>query len=63
MTIDQAIALLRANYDKALKSPCVHTPLAYALYHTWRYVDTKEEKNRSEHNELRHQDRRQGGGD
>lgn len=44
MTIDQAIDQLRMEYEKALRNPTVRTPLAYALYHTWRFVDAKGKK-------------------
>lgn len=42
MTIERAIERLRAEYERARKNPTVRKPLAYALYHTWRYYDAKE---------------------
>lgn len=48
MTLDQAISLLRKQYEKAKKSPYVKNPLAWASYHTWKIVD----KERRENNEL-----------
>lgn len=50
MTLNKAIAHLREEYIRALWNPTVRTPLAYALYHTWRYVDAKEEKDKTKGN-------------
>lgn len=41
MDLSGAIELLRKNYEKALKLHYVQNPLAWALYHTWKTVDTE----------------------
>lgn len=41
MTLEQAIELLKTEYEEAKKQPFVLKPLAYALYHTWKKVDEK----------------------
>ena len=46
--LDFAIRELRRNYQKAVNSPYVHTPIAWALYHTWRMVDTRANRRREE---------------
>ena len=38
VTLDEAIELLRAEYEKALRTKYVVNPLAWALYHTWEKV-------------------------
>ncbi len=43
MTLKDAIKLLEAEYDKAVKlKGYVNKPIAYALYNTWKIVDEKE---------------------
>ena len=47
MTLEKVIALLGANYTKALgikyeKKP--QLPLSWALYQTWKLVDKKKNK-------------------
>lgn len=39
MTLEQAIAILRRQYEEAKKLPYVKNPLAWALYHTWKIAD------------------------
>ena len=39
MTFEQAIAILRKQYEKAKESPYVKNPLTWALYHTWKMAD------------------------
>lgn len=39
--IDKAINILRQEYEKALKQSWIKNPLAYALYHTWKYIDER----------------------
>ncbi len=41
----QAIEILKANYERALKMEYVTKPLSWALYYTWREID-KEEKHK-----------------
>lgn len=38
VTLDEAIELLRTEYEKALRTKYVINPLAWALYHTWEKV-------------------------
>ena len=61
MTIDQAIAHLRLEYDKALSTDWVRKPLAWAFYQTWKYVDVKEKresKDKGNHDKVRQQEDR-----
>lgn len=37
--LNQAIKELTKEYENALKNPEVRSPLAYALYKTWRKFD------------------------
>lgn len=46
MTFEKAVAQLRTEYEKACKNELIKSPLAYALYKTWRFVDGKEKKAR-----------------
>ena len=39
MTIDNAIEILKSEYDKALNLSYVRNPLAFALYSVWRKAD------------------------
>lgn len=39
MTLDQAIKLLKEEYEKASKLKWVHNPLAFALYEVWKRVN------------------------
>ena len=39
MTLEQAIAEIKAEYDKASDSDYVRNPLAYALYQVWKKAD------------------------
>lgn len=41
MTLERAIEILKANYELALKMERVNKPLAWALYYTWREVDSE----------------------
>lgn len=47
MSIETAIQWLHEEYERARKNPTVRNPLAFALYHVWRRVDSagkREEK-------------------
>ena len=44
MSIEKAIEILKHNYERALKIEYIHNPLAWALYKTWRFVDSKAKK-------------------
>lgn len=35
----KALSILDKKYAEAKKMPCIRTPLAWALYHTWREFD------------------------
>lgn len=48
-TLTQEQKKLVENYLKTVNNPSVYSPLAYALYHTWREVDAQEEKRRKAH--------------
>lgn len=39
MTLDKAIEMLKAEYEKANNSQYVIKPLAYALYQVWKIAD------------------------
>ena len=43
MTFQDVIKMLKENYKLAIKSSWIHKPFAWALYHTWKYVDEHEE--------------------
>lgn len=34
--IDEAVKIVRSEYEKALDLDFVNDPVAYALYHSWR---------------------------
>ena len=44
--LEKAIEILRKEYEKASKQTFVYIPIAYALYHTWRYFDSRGTKKR-----------------
>lgn len=50
-TFANAMQALERNYQKALNNPQVHTPIAWALYHTWRQIDTEENRKRRKKDE------------
>lgn len=39
MTLENAIELIKAEYEKATDSNYVYNPLAYALYQVWKKAD------------------------
>ena len=39
MTLEKAIKLLEAEYERAKKLEYIHNPLAWALYQVWKKVD------------------------
>ena len=41
--LEKAIAMLRAEYEKASNQPFVHNPIGYALYKTWKEFDEENE--------------------
>ena len=44
MTLDEAIKLLEAEYERAKGLAYVRNPLAYALYQIWKIADKKAPK-------------------
>ena len=42
--VRNAVTLLQKQYEKALNSPYVRDPLAWALYHTWKMLDNGKRK-------------------
>lgn len=41
MTLEKAIEILKANYEKAKMLSFVRRPVSWALYRTWEEVDRK----------------------
>lgn len=50
MQIDEAIKMLKAEYEKALKQERIYNPLAYALHQVWKKADKKVGRPRKENN-------------
>ena len=46
MTLQKAIELLEAEYEKAKNIPFVRNPLSYSLYQVWRMADEKRKYDR-----------------
>lgn len=44
MSIETAIQWLQEEYERAQKNQTVRNPLAFALYHVWRRVDSAGKK-------------------
>lgn len=44
MTIEKAIKMLNAEYDRAKVTPYVRNPLAYALCQTWKVANREQPK-------------------
>lgn len=44
MTLQKIFEMLQIKYTYAVSQEWINKPLAYALYHVWRYVDSHEEK-------------------
>lgn len=44
MTLDEALEIVRDEYQKALELPWVWSPIAYAMYQAWKRVDKAERK-------------------
>ena len=43
MTLEKAVNLLVAEYERALRLTFVRNPIAYALYRVWRKADGEKE--------------------
>lgn len=48
MTIEDAIEMLKAEYEKAKQQTWIINPLAYALYQVWKKADRKREVGKDE---------------
>ena len=55
MKMQTAIILLEANYEKAQNLEYVQRPLAWALYQTWKEVDSGKYEKRREYNRISQQ--------
>lgn len=44
MSLEKAIEILRTEYERAVKLEWVHSPVAYALYQTWKKADNHKPK-------------------
>lgn len=47
--LDEAIELLKQNYEEAQNMKQVLSPIAYALYQTWKEFDKRELKRAYKH--------------
>lgn len=45
MTLQKAIKLLEAEYERAKNLKYIHNPLAHALYRVWRMADGERKDN------------------
>ncbi len=42
MKLTYAIKLLNKNYERAIRLGAIEKPVSWALFQTWREIDTKE---------------------
>lgn len=64
MTLEKAVKLLEEKYEQAQKMEYVQKPLAWALYQTWKEVDSMKYEKQREYNRIaqqRSRARRKGG--
>ena len=64
MKFETAIKLLKEHYERAKKLEYVHNPVAFALYQTWKEVDSMKYEKQREYNRIaqcRSRARRKGG--
>jgi hypothetical protein len=52
MTLAKAVKLLESKYEQAKNMEYVHKPLAWALYQTWKEVDSAKDEKRREYNRI-----------
>lgn len=52
MTLEKAVNLLEEKYEQARKMEYVQKPLAWALFQTWKEVDSKKEEKMREYNRI-----------
>ena len=55
MTLEKAVKLLEEKYDQAQKMEYVQKPLAWALYQTWKEVDSMKYEKQREYNRIAQQ--------
>ncbi len=41
MTLEEAIEMLKTEYEKAKRQKYINNPLAYAVYQVWKKADIK----------------------
>ena len=66
MTLEKAVKLLEAEYERAKNLEYVQRPLAWALYQVWKAVDSMKDEKQREYNRIaqqRSRAKRQGGGE
>lgn len=64
MTLEKAVKLLEEKYEQAQKMEYVQKPLAWALFQTWKEVDSTKDEKMREYNRIaqqRSRARRKGG--
>ena len=52
MTLEDAIEMLKTEYEKAKKQKYIINPLAYALYQVWKEADSIKEEKQREYNRI-----------
>lgn len=55
MTLEKAVKLLEEKYKQAQKMEYVQKPLAWALYQTWKEVDSMKDEKLREYNRMAQQ--------
>jgi hypothetical protein len=55
MTLEKAVKLLEEKYEQAQKMEYVQKPLAWALYQTWKEVDSTKDEKLREYNRIAQQ--------
>ncbi len=48
MTLEEAIEMLKTEYEKAMNQEYINKPLAYALYQVWKKADRKRGRPRND---------------
>lgn len=64
MTLEKAVKLLEEKYEQAKNMEYVQKPLAWALYQTWKEVDSMKYEKKKEYNRMaqqRSREKRKGG--
>lgn len=55
MTLEKAVKLLEEKYEQAQKMEYVQKPLAWALFQTWKEVDSMKDDKMREYNRIAQQ--------